>query len=167
MGKKEINAFFSQVQHHIQVDQMAFTEGIESDEQKKLYSPFFNNQPLEFVKNFRKETSGLLFNEVIQDFIKGLVHSGKLPQRLAFKSGQDKLFVWAQVANGDESTEGALILVTADVNAHYYETGFSVSLMFVEERHEISIPAGYIELDLHPTSDAQLQTAHKAGRKKP
>jgi len=166
MDNSAINNFFAELNAGLEVDQTAFNLSIESEAQKKFYSPIFNNQPIEFLKNLRRDTTDIFINEITGSFIIELVASGRLPKKLAFKSSHDKLYVWAEVNEDDIATEDSLIMVTASVNEKFQGTGFTVSLMYVEDRHELSIPSNYSEVTLHPDLNAKLQTAHKASKTK-
>jgi hypothetical protein len=65
------------------------------------------------------------------------------PQQLAFAHNDNEILVWAELKDDDWTTESALILAAAKVNAEFHKFGYDITTTFVEECDNLSIPNHY------------------------
>ncbi|MEC7754532.1 hypothetical protein [Roseivirga sp. UBA1976] len=125
----------------IRADEVQLDSGVASEEKQKMYQSFINRDTFELAKYNRQFLIRALVPNAINDFLIALDH--RKPNKLAFSYTDSSLLAWVEIKEGNEEMEDLLIDAEAMINAKYYEYGFHMDSMVVEDSDNFEIPPHY------------------------
>jgi hypothetical protein len=136
--------WFSDFISHLNADHFMLATDTASEDTKKFYDAFINEDEVAMSKLVRQQTSMSFIKRLIYDYLKELKQR-KTPLRLALSLSDSKILVWAEIENDDEVAEDALLLAEAKINAAYSQYGFYVDSTILEKRDNISTPPPHFQ----------------------
>ncbi len=152
IGKKDFNEkvkiFFDELVERIRVDQLMMETKTTSKEKHTIYKSLILGEETELAAMSRAASSMHFIKNLLLDYITELHHYKRRPVKLALDLSDAKVLVWAEIEDGDEKTEDALILSEAKANAKYATYGFHITSTIVEKSDKMEIPSHYQNLSL-------------------
>jgi hypothetical protein len=136
--------WFSDFISHLNADHFMLATNTATEDTKKFYEAFINEDEVTMSKLVRQQTSMSFIKRLIYDYLKELKQR-KVPLRLALSLSDSKILVWAEIENDDEAAENALLLAEAKINSAYSEYGFFVDSTILEKRDKISTPPPHFQ----------------------
>lgn len=131
------------INNEVRFDQFTLEENIASNSKQKFYSNLMSGNVDELLTNTRKETSKVLIQKMLLEFLSEINRRKISLSKLAFDLSDSKILVWAEVAEDDRKSMNEIFLAEAAVNHTYYEKGFHVSSTVVEDEDKIEVPPHY------------------------
>jgi hypothetical protein len=153
-----ISKWFNKFISDIRVDKEMMEADVVSGDTKQFYTDAISGNA-DGIHNYARVNSTQYFIfKIVEDYFKELKAFKASPKKLAFDFSEAKILVWAEISDGDEETEKALILSEAKANEKYANNGFYVSSTIVEESDKFKVPPHYQEINI----DGRLSGAHHA-----
>lgn len=128
----------------LQHDKQLLANGDAPKFMRDFYEGVFNGDTTKMVGSMRDAATISFMEPILEDYI-GLLKKKKLNiPKLAFHLTAERIWVWAEIKDDDESTLDELILTEAEVNSrHYAKTGIYIDSMIVEECDKVAMPDNY------------------------
>jgi hypothetical protein len=139
----KVKAWFEEFIAEINVDFLALETNVATTSKKEFYSKLANSNTNEIALMSRVQSSTHFIKELIFDYTQTLKLSMLSLRSLAMDLSDAKVLVWTEIEDDDESTENALRLLEAKVNANFYQYGFHISSTIVEKSDCLPIPSHY------------------------
>ena len=143
LAKSNIDALFTQIIEHINVDHLLITTDTAPIETKEFYSALMVNNTDSILSQSREDSSMYFIKKIVVEYINELKSKGKIPLKLAMGLSNSKLLVWAEINDNDNAMEDALLIAEAKVNGKYQKDGFYINSTIVEKLDNLSIPNHY------------------------
>ena len=143
VSNTKLDSWFEGMIGTIKVDQLQLQTKTASEEKTKLYHDMIEGRQSELVSNLRNMSSQFFIEELVKEYLTGLNQRGASLNKMAFDLSDARILVWAEINDGDEFSEDALILAEAQVNARFSRHGFHISSTIVESGDDLSVPPHY------------------------
>lgn len=144
----KVKSWFDELVEQIRVDQLMIETETAPKDKQRMYKSLILGQETEVVAMSRASSSMYFIKNLLLDYINELNNYKNKPLNLALDLSDAKVLVWAEIEDGDEDTEDALILSEAKANAKYSIYGFHVSSTIVEKGDSMSIPPHYHKVSI-------------------
>ena len=141
--ENKVRAWFDELIAAIRADQISLETNVAPPEKEKLYKTFILGSELDMCALARTQTSMTLVQNLVIFYFSRLNETNQYPLKLAIDYTDAKVLVWAEVDDDDETTEDALLLTEAKVNAKFSTFGFDLSTIIVEKSDNLKIPPQY------------------------
>jgi PhoPQ-activated pathogenicity-related protein len=141
-----IDNFFTEVIGTLTADHMMLAQDIASPETKNFYNKMMSDNPLIYVGETRDMSTKAFVRHILTDFVNAVKNRKHLPLKLAIGLSDSKILVWSEIEDDDETTEDALLMAEAEVNAKYHDYGFYLNSTIVEQSDNLPIPPHYHNL---------------------
>lgn len=141
-----VDAFFETIMDNLRIDHLMISHDVASNEKKAFYNDMIFGDESTVVGKMRETSSIFFIGNLVKDFIEELRTYSKIPNKLAMGMSDSKILVWAEVNDGDESTEDAVLLSEAKVNAKYHQYGFFINSTIIEKSDNLDIPPHYTKI---------------------
>ena len=148
LSNETIAQWFDKFISHLSVDRLMLETKTAPEQTDKFYRDMIADNHFAMHSSARLYSTNYFLMKLVEDYLSELQNFQVFPQKLAFDFSDAKILVWAQIADGDDATEDALILSEAKANAKYSQNGFYVSSTIVEESDNLNIPPHYHELSI-------------------
>jgi len=98
------------------------------------------NRAEKIVSDYRK----LISKKIINDCRKLISEKNLAYTKLAFQPAEDRIYMWAEIAEDDLRAKGMFYLAVAEVNGRFSQkTPLCLDAMVVNKRHGLAIPDMY------------------------
>lgn len=146
----EIDNWFDSYVADLRIDQLLMNVGILDEKKKDIYQAMIKGDALPIHDYARYASSMFFLEKLISSYLIELVGNRKAkPQKLALQLFNSKILVWAEIQDGDEQTEDALILSEAKINNEFSKFGFHISSTIVETTDGFKVPEQYQEVAIN------------------
>lgn len=110
-------------------------------ELKKFYEAILGGNVDELAHLGKTAAQKYFIPRIVVDYIK-LIASNK-PLKLAFDFNDSEVLVWAEIKDGEEKLEKALLKAEAHINSKYHSYGFDMESTIVESSDNLNVPNHY------------------------
>jgi len=145
-SQEQIENWFSEFIHGINVDKLALETSTASRQQTDLYYNAISGNEREVVKTMRSVSNQYFIRQVTIAFINEIISRKAQPKKLAFSLSPSTILIWAEIVDEDEHTQDQILLSEAKINSEFKDANFCLDAMIVEESDNIKIPQHYISL---------------------
>ena len=137
----DISSWFNTLIEEIELLQLKLETGIASKEVKRMVDTLRGGDPSEIYRLNGEVAQKFFIAQIIQDYL-NLTHQIPL-KKLAFAPHNSQVLVWVEINDDDDTTEKAIIIAEAKINAQYHPHGWTVHTMIVETSDQIPVPTNY------------------------
>lgn len=141
-----LSEYFNNFISELRTDELSLKTGVASEDKVKKYNIYSKGTPKEIARYNVSSNSLELIKDLIVDYMKSIKQFNANPTKLAFDWSVNKLRVWAEIKDNDETTENALILSEAKANALNKNYGVYVTTTIVEDSDKLNIPPHYTSI---------------------
>ena len=141
---ENISQWFDNVIDDIKTDKLTMECNVATPEKAGMYDVLFRNDPYEVAKIMQGYSVNFFTRAIVGDFLKKVVENKGCPSKLAFAFNGTRISFWAEIKEGDEETEDALIMAEARVNAQFESYNTSVSMTIIDDSDKVKTPPHYI-----------------------
>ena len=136
--------FIDQVAAYIKGEELEITAGVAPTQKKEIWEQIFKGNYLPMLKVNQNNNNEILGVQIALSFIQNLkaIHKSK-PHKLALSQKNNKVYIWAEIADGDDETMEAILASVIDANFEHRDSGISLSPMIVEQSDNLSVPAHF------------------------
>lgn len=110
-------------------------------ELKKFYETILGGNADELAHLGKTAAQKYFIPRIVVDYIK-LIATNK-PLKLAFDFNDAEVLVWAEIKDGEEELEKALLKAEAYINSKYHSYGFDMESTIVESSDNLNVPNHY------------------------
>lgn len=143
VSSENVEAWFDGMVANLRYDQALLENDILEKSKLETYKVLMSGDH-EKMFYLGRETSSMYFiTNMVENYFKELVKAQSEPSKIALELSDSKILVWAEIKDGDETMEDALILAEAKTNAYYSKYGFHISSTIVEDSDCLEIPKHY------------------------
>ena len=146
--EKQLSIWFDNFIGELRADELSIEAGIASQEKQDMYNLFSKGSTKQIAEMGLQMNSAFLITELVKDYVLAIKEYKIKPRKLAFDWSLNKVRVWAEINDEDETTENALILAEAKSNAKNQKSGVYLSSTIVEESDMLDIPSHYVSMQL-------------------
>lgn len=143
LEQENIDQWFSHFIDDLKTDQLLMSLDVASKEKKDFYTDMIAGDYEKLLSQLRNKSSVFYIGNIIKDYIESLSSYKTKPLKLALGLSDSKILVWAEINDGDDKTEDALLLAEATVNGKYQQNGFYLNSTIVEKSDNLDIPPHY------------------------
>ena len=137
-------AFINEINEQIIADKKELESGEASKQTRDLYQGLATGNNVQVLSIMRNQASNLLIRNIIVGYIKTLRENQVNPLKLAFDLSDNKILVWAEIKDEDETTEMLLIKVESIINGQFFDkTKIYLDSIIVEESDKLPVPPHY------------------------
>ncbi len=136
--------FIDQVAAYIKGEELEITAGVAPTQKKEIWEQILKGNYLPMLKVNQNNNNEILGVQIALSFIQNLkaIHKSK-PHKLALSQKNNKVYIWAEIADGDDETMEAILASVIDANFEHRDSGISLSPMIVEQSDNLSVPAHF------------------------
>ena len=136
--------FIDQVAAYVKGEELEITAGVAPTQKKEIWEQIFKGNYLPMLKVNQNNNNEILGVQIALSFIQNLkaIHKSK-PHKLALSQKNNKVYIWAEIADGDDETMEAILASVIDANFEHRDSGISLSPMIVEQSDNLSVPAHF------------------------
>lgn len=138
------SSFIDKINSNIKEDKKNLESGNASKDVLDFYNSLIMGDHVKAMGVSRKAASNIIIQEIIVNYLKLLVEKKINISKLALDISTNKVLVWAEIKEDDESSEMGLIRVESIVNGKFLsDTGIHLDSIIVEDCDSLPIPAHY------------------------
>lgn len=136
--------FIDQVAAYIKGEELEITAGVAPTQKKEIWEQILKGNYLPMLKVNQNNNNEILGVQIALSFIQNLkaIHKSK-PHKLALSQKNNKVYIWAEIADGDDETMEAILASVIDANFEHRDSGISLSPMIVEQSDNLSVPSHF------------------------
>ena len=136
--------FIDQVAAYVKGEELEITAGVAPTQKKEIWEQILKGNYLPMLKVNQNNNNEILGVQIALSFIQNLkaIHKSK-PHKLALSQKNNKVYIWAEIADGDDETMEAILASVIDANFEHRDSGISLSPMIVEQSDNLSVPAHF------------------------
>lgn len=136
--------FIDQVAAYIKGEELEITAGVAPTQKKEIWEQIFKGNYLPMLKVNQNNNNEILGVQIALSFIQNLQATHKTkPHKLALSQKHNKVYIWAEIVDGDDETMEAILASVIDANFEHRDSGISLSPMIVEQSDNLSVPAHF------------------------
>jgi len=144
---EERNNWFSSLVASIRTDKLMLETNTADESKVNLYNSLISGDPTSILSKIRDQAKQhFVTNALIDYFIEIKVRTGNNHvgiKTLATSYSDSEVLIWAVIEDDNEEVWDQIIFAAATVNLKYYEHGYLIKTMVVEESDNLSIPNHY------------------------
>jgi hypothetical protein len=141
--ESRINKWFGNMVHQLRTHELQLVTGTASEELEDFYDKMMRGDDISLFHQSREASTKYFVKLILEMYINELKKREINVQKLALSTSDERILVWVQIADDDQSTEKALILAQARVNSAFHQYGFHIESMIVEECDNLKVPPHY------------------------
>lgn len=137
--------WFNNMVAALRTDEFMLETQIASPQMKRLYDVMMNGSANDIQFQSKQAAQMHFVRNILLDYVQ-FINSNTLPEKLAVDFNDSEVLVWAEIEDGDEQMERALLIAEAKVNAKYHHYGYDMETTIVETSDSLPIPNHYQSL---------------------
>jgi|ERR1035437_10127165 hypothetical protein len=141
--QKMLDVWFESLIDQLRADRTAISCGIAPKDKEEFYTKFVTTSVEKILNDNRKVLTMNYVERALKVYNEKLKEYNSKPLKVAFNFADSKVYVFAIIDNDDESTEDALFLSEAYVNAKFSEFGIYFTTTILEKEDNYTIPKHY------------------------
>ena len=146
-AKAEAKEWFKEQIENLKLDQLKLETGTASEHEENIYRDLIYGSSLDAHSRMRETASFELTKSMFLFFLQNVSKRQISVTVLAFGVTTEKIFVWAEVEDGDWESEKKLLLASAETNASFFEkTGIRIETTVVETSDNCKVPPHYFQI---------------------
>lgn len=129
---------------YLKGEELAVTTGVAAPHIAENWSQLFKGNVMPMLKMHQEQTNEFFGAQLAFSFLKNLTqeHHAR-PGKLALSQRENKVYVWAEIANHDDAMMEAILQAVIDANFEHRDSGLTISPMIVEEWEQFPVPPQY------------------------
>jgi hypothetical protein len=136
--------FIDQVAAYIKGEELEITAGVAPTQKKEIWEQIFKGNYLPMLKVNQNNNNEILGVQIALSFIQNLQATHKTkPHKLALSQKHNKVYIWAEIADGDDVMMESILAAVIDANFEHRDSGMSLSPMIVEQSDKLSVPSHF------------------------
>ena len=135
--------WFDDIVATLRVEQLAYNQGCLTKQKKELYESIANKDTEKLLSIQKQSIKEYEVRNVLTYYSELINNSNIKLKKLAINLRDSLILVWAEVTDNDEISQRELITAECKVNSIYYNKGYSIDTMIVEESDNINVPLHY------------------------
>lgn len=136
--------FINEINDHIIADKKELESGDASKAKREYYNSLITGDFVKTLSIMRNDTSSLLIKNIVVNYLNKLKEHNIFPLKLAFDLSNNKILVWAEINEDDESAELSLIKVESIINGEFFDkTKIYLDSIIVETSDHLTVPPHY------------------------
>jgi len=136
--------FIDQVAAYIKGEELEITSGVAPTQKKEIWEQIFKGNYLPMLKVNQNNNNEILGVQIALSFIQNLQATHKTkPHKLALSQKHNKVYIWAEIADGDDEMMESILAAVIDANFEHRDSGMSLSPMIVEQSDKLSVPSHF------------------------
>lgn len=137
-------AFIDRVNSSITADKKLLESGDAPQDKIDFYNSLIAGDMLKTLSTARESASQSLIGNIVVNYIAELQSRKIKVSQLAFDISTNKVLVWAEISDDDETTEMELISVESLINARFFAgTKIYLDSTIVEQSDNLEVPQHY------------------------
>lgn len=133
-----------EIASYIKGEELEIQSGIAPIQKQQIWENLFKGNFLPLIKSTQNQNNEMLGIQITISFLKKLTLEHKaVPLKLALSQKNNKIYVWAEIADNDEKTMDAILASIIDANYENMDGGITLSPMIVEQKEAIPVPPQY------------------------
>ena len=115
--------FIDQVAAYIKGEELEITAGVAPTQKKEIWEQILKGNYLPMLKVNQNNNNEILGVQIALSFIQNLkaIHKSK-PHKLALSQKNNKVYIWAEIADGDDETMEAILASVIDANFEHRDS---------------------------------------------
>jgi len=136
--------FIDQVAAYIKGEELEITAGVAPTQKKEIWEQIFKGNYLPMLKVNQNNNNEILGVQMALSFIQNLNETRKtMPKKLALSQKHNKVYIWAEIADGDDEMMESILAAVIDANFEHRDSGMSLSPMIVEQSDNLTVPSHF------------------------
>ena len=138
-----VRDWFDGFMAQLSADQLQLETNTATPEKEAFYNRLASGSGDKINQMSRVQSSMYFIENLVRTYLNELGSRKRFPLKLAMDLSDAKVLVWAEIKDDDETTEDAMRLAEAKVNAQFMSYGFHLSSTIIEQSDCLSIPSHY------------------------